>query len=183
VAIDPTEWDVDRLERITRRYTLELCQKNFIGPGIDVPAPDMGTGPREMAWICDTYRQFSHDDVDALASVTGKPVSLGGVRGRTEATGLGVYYCVREFLQFPEIVKQAGLAAKVHLGTGAHKNRQACLKDLRVVIQGFGNVGTWSAHFFEKAGAKIVGIGERNCAVYNPQGIIALSHSLTFTCL
>lgn len=174
VAIDPTDWDADRLERITRRYTLELCQKNFIGPGIDVPAPDMGTGPREMAWICDTYRQFSHDDVDALACVTGKPVSMGGVRGRTEATGLGVYYTVREFLQYPEIVKQAGLTVSAALQAGdLARSRQDCLKGLRVIIQGFGNVGTWSAHFFEKAGAKIVGIGERDCALYDPNGNVA----------
>ena len=162
VAIDPTEWDVDRLERITRRYTLELCQKNFIGPGVDVPAPDMGTGPREMAWICDTYRQFSHDDVDALACVTGKPVAMGGVRGRTEATGLGVFYTVREFMLFDEVSKKTGMRTAL--------SRDSALEGKKVIIQGFGNVGSWTAHFFEKAGAKIIGVGERDCAIYNPDG-------------
>lgn len=126
----------------------------------------MGTGPREMAWICDTYRQFSHCDVDALGCVTGKPVSLGGVRGRTEATGLGVFYAVREFLMFEEITRKAGIKAS--------SSREEALKGLTVCIQGFGNVGSWSAHFFEKAGAKIVGIGERDCAIYNPNGKIEL---------
>jgi glutamate dehydrogenase (NAD(P)+) len=162
IAIDPTEWDVDRLERITRRYTLELCQKNFIGPGVDVPAPDMGTGPREMAWICDTYRHFAHSDVNALACVTGKPVSMGGVRGRTEATGLGVFYAVREFLMYEEISKKTGIRVA--------DSRENSLKGMTICIQGFGNVGSWSAHFFEKAGAKIVGIGERDCSIYNPKG-------------
>jgi glutamate dehydrogenase (NAD(P)+) len=117
----------------------------------------MGTGPREMAWICDTYRQFHSSDVDALASVTGKPVSQGGVRGRNEATGLGVFYGVREFLKFPEVQSKTGLSGS--------------LKGLRIVIQGFGNVGTWTAHFFAKHGALIVGIGERDCGVYNPNGL------------
>lgn len=117
----------------------------------------MGTGPREMAWISDTYKQFHSADVDALASVTGKPVSQGGVRGRTEATGLGVFYTVREFLTFPEIRQQTGLTGD--------------LKELRVAVQGFGNVGSWTAHFFAKHGAKIIGIGERDCALFNPDGL------------
>lgn len=117
----------------------------------------MGTGPREMAWISDTYRQFHSSDVDALASVTGKPVSQGGVRGRTEATGLGVYYAVREFLKYPEVLHKTGLSGN--------------LSDLRIIVQGFGNVGSWSSHFFAKNGAKIVGIGEKDCALYNPNGL------------
>lgn len=157
VAIDPTEWDVDRLERITRRYTLELCQKNFIGPGIDVPAPDMGTGAREMSWISDTYRQFFHNDVDAIGCVTGKPIAQGGVRGRLEGTGLGVFYSVREFLKYPEVQQKTGL-------TGS-------LLGLKVAIQGFGNVGSWTAKFFEQAGAKVIAIGERDCWLHNPDGL------------
>lgn len=92
IKIDPKKYTLDQLERITRRYTMELCQKQFIGPGVDVPAPDVGTGPREMSWIMDTYRQFNPNDINAGGCVTGKPLALGGVRGRTEATGLGVYY-------------------------------------------------------------------------------------------
>ncbi|OZJ02616.1 Glutamate dehydrogenase, mitochondrial [Bifiguratus adelaidae] len=157
IKIDPKKYTVEQLERITRRYTMELCQKKFIGPGIDVPAPDVGTGPREMSWIMDTFRQFNVDDVNAAGCVTGKPISQGGVRGRNEATGLGVYYGVREFLTYPEVQKATGLSARID-GT-------------KVVIQGFGNVGYWAAKFFENNGAKIVGIGERDCSVYNPEGI------------
>jgi len=91
VKINPKQFTPAQLEKITRRYTMELCQKNFIGPGIDVPAPDVGTGPREMSWIMDTYRQFNPQDVNAAGCITGKPISQGGVRGRNEATGLGVY--------------------------------------------------------------------------------------------
>jgi glutamate dehydrogenase (NAD(P)+) len=158
VAIDPKEWDPVRLERITRRYTLELCQKNFIGPAIDVPAPDMGTGQREMSWIQDTYRQFYPHEVDAIGCVTGKPVNHGGVRGRTEATGLGVFYVVREFLKYQEVQQKTGLTS----GT---------VEGARVAIQGFGNVGSWAARFFSKHGAKIVAIGERDCTLYNPNGL------------
>ena len=110
-----------------------------------------------MAWICDTYRQFHSADVDGLASVTGKPVNQGGVRGRTEATGLGVYYGVREFLKFKEVQARLGGLDSIN--------------NLRVVIQGYGNVGSWAAHFFAKHGAKIIGIGERDCALYNPDGL------------
>lgn len=106
IRINPRNYDAETLERITRRYTMELCQKNFIGPGVDVPAPDVGTGPREMSWIQDTYRQFNPNDVNASACVTGKPIHQGGVRGRNEATGLGVYYGIREFLTYPEVQKK-----------------------------------------------------------------------------
>ncbi|KAI8879375.1 glutamate dehydrogenase [Backusella circina FSU 941] len=157
IKIDPSKYSVEQLERITRRYTMELCQKKFIGPGLDVPAPDVGTGPREMAWIQDTYAQFNIGDVNSAGCVTGKPLSQGGVRGRTEATGLGVYYGIREFLGYPEVQKKTGLSGKV--------------EDMRVVIQGFGNVGYHAAKFFQENGAKIVGIGERDCAIYDAGGL------------
>jgi glutamate dehydrogenase (NAD(P)+) len=96
VRINPAKYTPEQLEKITRRYTTELIKKNMIGPGIDVPAPDYGTGPREMAWIYDTYQAFKYDETDALACVTGKPVGQGGIRGRKEATGLGVFYGIRE---------------------------------------------------------------------------------------
>ncbi|RUS19934.1 hypothetical protein BC937DRAFT_86692 [Endogone sp. FLAS-F59071] len=157
IKIDPKKYTVEELERITRRYTMELCQKKFIGPGVDVPAPDVGTGPREMSWIMDTYRQFNVDDVNAAGCVTGKPISQGGVRGRNEATGLGVYYGVREFLSYPEVQQQTKLSGGI--------------EGIRVVIQGFGNVGYWAAKFFENNGAKIVGIGERDCSAYSENGL------------
>ncbi|KAJ1655417.1 NADP-dependent glutamate dehydrogenase [Dispira simplex] len=157
IMIDPKQWTTSQLERITRRYTMELCQKGFIGPGVDVPAPDVGTSAREMSWIMDTYRQFNAHDVNSAGCVTGKPVSLGGVRGRTEATGLGVFYGVREFISYPEVQERYKLPGTID--------------GLRVIIQGFGNVGYWAAKFFESNGAKVIGIGERDCAALSPDGI------------
>ncbi|OMJ16198.1 Glutamate dehydrogenase, mitochondrial [Smittium culicis] len=157
VCINPKEWTPSQLERITRRYTMELCQKGFIGPGIDVPAPDVGTGAREMSWIADTYRQFNPTDVNGSGCVTGKPVSNGGVRGRNEATGLGVFYAVREFLSYPEVMSKA--------------NHHGKIQDTKIIIQGFGNVGFWSAKFFSANGAKIIGIAEQETSLYNEDGI------------
>lgn len=157
IAIDPKAFDEEELERITRQYALELCQKNFIGPGIDVPAPDVGTGGREMAWILSTYEQFNPHDVNATACITGKPVEIGGIRGRTEATGLGVFYGIREFLRYPEVQAKTGLTEGIRGKT--------------VSIQGFGNVGYWAAKFFSEAGARIVAIGEYPFSVTNPAGI------------
>ncbi|KAI7874102.1 glutamate dehydrogenase [Lichtheimia hyalospora FSU 10163] len=157
IKIDPKRYTLDQLERITRRFTMELCQKGFIGPGADVPAPDVGTGPREMSWIMDTYRQFNPSDINAAGCVTGKPISQGGVRGRTEATGLGVYYGVREFMQYPEVQERTGMSGK--------------MKDASVIVQGFGNVGYYAAKFFEANGAKVIGIGEHDCSIYDPNGL------------
>src|ERR1700675_184165 len=110
VRIDTKKYSVEELEHITRRYTAELIQKNFIGPGIDVPAPDYGTSSREMAWIADTYSAFYPDQIDALACVTGKPVSQSGVYGRVEATGRGVYYGLREACADADDMKALGLS-------------------------------------------------------------------------
>ena len=157
ISIDPKKYTTSQLERITRRYTMELCQKNFMGPGIDVPAPDMGTGPREMAWIMDTFRQFNTSETDAGGCVTGKPVAQGGVRGRNEATGLGVFYGVREFLKYPEVQRKTGLTGEI--------------RDKTVIIQGFGNVGYWSAKFFNQHGALVIAVTEREGAVVDENGL------------
>jgi glutamate dehydrogenase (NAD(P)+) len=157
IKIDPRTTPVIQLERITRRYTAELIRKNFIGPGIDVPAPDYGTGPREMAWIADTYSQFHPAEIDALGCVTGKPISLGGIRGRKEATGRGVFFGVREAVQEPSLMKKLGLT------TG--------LSGKRVVVQGLGNVGYHAAKFLREGGAIIVGIAEMEGAIANPKGL------------
>lgn len=109
MRIDPKKYTVAQREKITRSYALLLCQKNFIGPGLDVPAPDMGTGEQEMSWIKDTYSAFNTNDVDSMACVTGKPISAGGIRGRTEATGLGVFYGIREYLTYDEVLQKTGL--------------------------------------------------------------------------
>lgn len=157
ITIDPRKYSAYDLEKITRRYTAELIKKNFIGPGTDVPAPDYGTGEREMSWILDTYSSMRPGEIDALGCVTGKPVSQGGVRGRREATGLGVFYGLREVCNMPDIMKRQGLTPGV--------------KGKRIVVQGLGNVGYHTAKFFEEAGAKIVGIAEYEGAIYNYDGL------------
>lgn len=157
VRIDRKEYSNDELERITRRFTFELNRKNFIGPGCDVPAPDFGTGAKEMSWIADTYQSLNNGELNAMACVTGKPVGLGGIRGRTEATGLGVFYGVREACNSVEDMKQIGLKTGVEGKT--------------VVVQGFGNVGYHTAKFFHDHGAKIIAIAEYDGAIVNPNGL------------
>jgi len=157
VRIEPRKYTVDQLERITRRYTAELLKKEFIGPGIDVPAPDYGTGAREMAWILDTYSALSPHQLDAGACVTGKPIQQGGIHGRTEATGNGVFYGVRHVLSFKEDARRLGL--------------EPGIEGKRVAIQGLGNVGYHAARFFHDAGAKIVAIGEFDGAIASPKGL------------
>jgi glutamate dehydrogenase (NAD(P)+) len=157
IAINPRNYSAYDLERITRRYTTELVKKKFIGPGEDVPAPDYGTGEREMSWILDTYMAMNPGEVDAMACVTGKPITQGGVRGRKEATGLGVFYGIREVCSMPDIMQRIGLS------TG--------IAGKRVVVQGLGNVGYHSAKFFHEAGALIVGLAEYEGAISNPNGL------------
>ncbi len=157
IKINPKEYTTYELEKITRRYTAELIKKNFIGPGTDVPAPDYGTGEREMAWILDTYAAMHPGEIDAAGCVTGKPVTQGGVRGRREATGLGVFFGLREVCNMPEIMKRQGLTVGVD--------------GKKVAVQGLGNVGYHSAKFFQDAGAKIVGLSEHDGAIYNENGL------------
>jgi glutamate dehydrogenase (NAD(P)+) len=157
VKINPKNYTVEELEQITRRYTSELIKKNFIGPGVDVPAPDYGTGQREMSWIADTYAAFNPGQIDALACVTGKPVTQGGVRGRLEATGRGVFFGLREVCSHTDDMKQLGL------DTG--------LEGKRVVVQGLGNVGYYAAHFCQQGGAVIIALAEYEGAIYNPNGL------------
>lgn len=157
VRIDPANYSVGELERITRRYTYELFTKNLIGPGVDVPAPDYGTGPREMAWIVDTYSSLAPGEINALGCVTGKPVTQGGVRGRTEATGRGVYFALREACSFGEDMKPLGLTAG--------------LEGKRVVVQGLGNVGYHTAKFIHEGGGILVGLAEREGAIVNEKGL------------
>ena len=157
IKIDPKKYSAYDLEKITRRYTAELIKKNFIGPGTDVPAPDYGTGAREMAWILDTYVAMHPGEIDAAACVTGKPISQGGVRGRTEATGMGVFFGIREICNMESQMSKLGLSLGV--------------EGKRVVIQGMGNVGYYSAQSFRKGGAKVIAIAEYEGAVYSEDGI------------
>ena len=156
IQIDTTAYTDDQIERITRRYTHELVRKNFIGPAVDVPAPDYGTGSREMAWIADTYTVLRQDQIDALGCVTGKPVDQGGINGRTEATGRGLFYVLREVCAQPDTMTQLRLP----LG----------LEGKRIVVQGFGKVGYWVARFCHEAGARIVGVAEHDGAIVDGGG-------------
>ncbi|MBO6794073.1 MAG: Glu/Leu/Phe/Val dehydrogenase [Balneolaceae bacterium] len=156
VKISTRSYSESELERITRRYTFELVKKGFIGPGVDVPAPDYGTGAREMGWILDTYRQMK-DDLNAEACVTGKPISQGGIRGRTEATGRGVYFGIREALNVKKDMDALGLEVGV--------------EDKTFCVQGLGNVGYHASKYMTEAGAKLIGVAEIEGAIYDPAGI------------
>ena len=157
IRLNPKKYSEGELERITRRFVFELVRKNFIGPGLDVPAPDVGTGPREMAWIVDTYTQLRSGELDSLGCVTAKPLSQGGIRGRVEATGRGVFYGVREVASVTDDMKALGLSPG--------------LAGKRVVIQGMGNVGYFAAKFFQSGGAVLVGLAESEGAIANPKGL------------
>jgi glutamate dehydrogenase (NAD(P)+) len=157
VRIEPRKYSQELLEKITRRYAAELVRKRFIGPGVDVPAPDYGTGPREMAWIYDTYMALNPGLIDAAACVTGKPIEQDGIHGRTEATGTGVFFAIRHALSFPEDLKKIGLEPGIEGKT--------------VVVQGLGNVGYHAARRLHQAGAIIQAIAEYDGAIYNPKGL------------
>ncbi len=158
IKINPASFTEEQLQNITRRYTSELVKKNFIGPGIDVPAPDYGTGPREMAWILDTYQALRHGEVDSIACVTGKPVTQNGIRGRSEATGRGVFYGLRECMRYAEDMEKIGLTKGIEGKT--------------MVVQGLGNVGSNTALISQNEGkVKIIGIAEREGSIHGPDGI------------
>ena len=157
VRIDRSQYSAAEIERITRRFTFELVSKNFIGPAIDVPAPDYGTGAQEMAWIVDTYLALAPQQLDGNGCVTGKPVELGGIRGRTAATGRGVYFGIRRTLEEKSLVAPLGLDAGIEGKTA--------------VVQGLGNVGYHTAHFLAADGAKLIALAEREGAIMDPRGL------------
>ena len=158
LRIDPRQYEEHELELITRRFAYELAKRDLIHPSQNVPAPDMGTSEREMAWIADQYARMNTTDINARACVTGKPPHAGGISGRVEATGRGVQYALREFFRHPEDVAKAGLAGK--------------LDGKKIIVQGLGNVGYHAAKFLaEEDGARIVGIIERDGALLDPEGI------------
>ena len=157
IKIEPKDYSLDELERITRRYAHELTKKGFLGPGIDVPAPDYGTGEREMAWMADTYAALNPGHLDALGCVTGKPVTQGGVRGRKEATGRGLYFALREACNEPAEMKRLGLPPG--------------LDGKRIIVQGLGNVGYHAAKFCREGGGTLTAIAEREGAIMNAKGL------------
>jgi glutamate dehydrogenase (NAD(P)+) len=157
VKIECNTCSKDELERITRRFTFELIKKNFIGPGVDVVAPDYGTGPQEMAWIVDTFKAMHPGEMDSLACATGKPITQGGVQGRTEATGRGVFFGVREACAIREDMRALGLSPG--------------LEGKTVIVQGFGNVGYHSAKYLGEGGARIVSLSDSKGAIFDPKGL------------
>lgn len=158
LLIDPSLYERDELEKITRRFTLELVRKGFLSPSTNVPAPDIGTGQREMAWIADTYKHLYPEDINYVACVTGKPVHHGGIAGRVEATGRGVQYALQEFFRHSEDVKSA--------------NMEGSLEGKTIIVQGLGNVGYHAAKFLsEENGAIITAVIERDGALINDEGI------------
>lgn len=158
LRIDPRNYNRDEMQRITRRFARELVEKGFLSPSTNVPAPDVGTGQREMAWIADTYKHLRPDDINHVACVTGKPVEHGGIRGRTEATGRGVQFALQEFFRHPAEVKSAGLEPR--------------LAGQRVIIQGLGNVGYHAARFLqEEDDVNIIAVIEQDGAIVDPSGV------------
>ena len=158
LKINPKDWTQAEIEKITRRFAQELIKRDLIHPAQNVPAPDVGTGANEMAWIADEYRRIHPTDINALACVTGKPTQKGGLVGRSEATGRGVQYIIREFFRHKDDYLKAGF--------------KGGLKDKRVSIQGLGNVGYHAAKFLqEEDECRIVCVMEHNGAILNSDGL------------
>ena len=158
VKIDPRKYSKSEIERVTRKYTMELIKKGFIGAQVDCLGPDMGTNEQVMTWIMDTYKNVrGEQDINAEGCCTGKYISQGGIAGRAESTGLGVYYAVRELLDTQSFVD------RVNLSLG--------IKDKTFIVQGFGAVGYWASKFIEQDGGKITTVIEYNSAIHNPDGL------------
>jgi len=157
LLIDPKKYDEESLEKITKKFARELIRRGYLSPARDVPAPDVGTSPREMGWILDAYKSLRPDDINHVACVTGKSIDHGGIKGRLEATGNGVCEALKEFFRHPNEVKKANLKPN--------------LENQKIIIQGFGNVGLNSAKSLYTNGAKIIGIAEKEGGIFAENGI------------
>lgn len=158
LVIDPKLWTDSELEKITRRFAQELSKRSLISSAQNVPAPDMGTSEREMAWIADEYKRLNPTELNPWACVTGKPVNKGGIRGRIEATGRGVQYALREAFRHPRDIEIAGM--------------KGSLKDKKIIVQGLGNVGYHAAKFLSEEDESIITcVIEHDGAVVDANGI------------
>ncbi len=157
LLIDPKKYDEESLEKITKKFARELIRKGFLSPARDVPAPDVGTSPREMGWILDAYKSLRPDDINHMACVTGKPIEHGGIKGRLEATGKGVHEALKEFFRHPDEIKNSGLNGQ--------------LNNQKIIIQGFGNVGLNTAKSLYEDGSTIIGVAEKDGSIFNENGI------------
>jgi len=159
VRIDPRELSKAELERVTRQYTMELIKKGYIGSSVDCLGPDMGTGEQVMTWIKDQYQNVRGEgDINFAGCCTGKHIKQGGIAGRTESTGLGVYYAVRELLKTESFLELVG-------------DKTAGIEGKTFTIQGFGNVGYWAAKFIARDQGIITTVIERDAAVYKADGL------------
>jgi len=158
IKINPRELSQGELERVTRSYTMQLIKKGFIGAAVDCLGPDMGTNEQVMTWIKDTYMNVrGEQDINAEGCCTGKFIAQGGITGRAESTGLGVYYAIREMTSYKTFIEKVGLPKGI--------------KDRTFVVQGFGAVGYWASHFLQKDGGKVTAVVEYNSAIWNPEGL------------
>ena len=158
LKIDPNKYTEQELKSITHLYAERLIKKGFLSPATNVPAPDVGTGEREMVWIMDTYKNLFPNDINYLACVTGKPIAYGGIRGRAASTGRGVEESIREYLRHEKLYKRAKL--------------KPIISENKIIIQGFGKVGkSLAIELFTRDQAKIIAIGEYDGYLHNEQGI------------
>lgn len=161
LKMDPRNYSKSETERIMRRYTIEMAKYNYIGSAVDVPGPDVGTNTWHMDIMADTYKTlYGFHDIDHMGVVTGKSIVSGGINGRNESTGLGVYYCIRNVFEKEE-----------HEPIRQNYDISQGLENKTAIVQGFGAVGYWASHFLVKDGVKIIGVQEYNGCVYNENGI------------